>query len=68
MNITFVTSLNHMTYKHYKEQPMHMVERLNNKILYKNYDLIKTLDGIDRTLHIGDHKTGKADVQYNSRR
>ena len=68
MNITFVTSLTHMTYKHYVEQPMPMVENLINKKLYKNYDLIKTLDGIGRTLHVGDHETGKADIQYKSRR
>ena len=67
MNITFVTSLNHMTYKHYIEQPMPMVESLIYKKLYKKYDLMKTLDGIDRTLHKGDNETGKA-VQYNSRR
>ena len=66
MNITFVTSLNHMTYKLYIEQTMPMVERLINKKLYKIYDFMKTLDGIDRTLHMGYHETGKADVQYNS--
>ena len=32
---------------------MPMVERLIDKKLYKNYDLIKTLGGIDRTLHMG---------------
>ena len=30
-NITFETRLDHMTYKHYLEQPMPMVERLINK-------------------------------------
>ena len=43
MNITFVTSLNHMTYEHFIEQPMPMVEKLINEKLYKNYDLIKKL-------------------------
>ena len=28
MNITFITRLDHMTYNHYIEQPMPMVERL----------------------------------------
>ena len=49
-NITFITNYDHITYKHYLEQPMPMVERLINKKLYKNYGLIKTLDGIDDTL------------------
>ena len=30
MNITFITRLDHMTYKHYIEQPMPLVERLIN--------------------------------------
>ena len=30
MNIIFTARLNHMTYKHYIEQPMPMVERLIN--------------------------------------
>ena len=49
MNFTFITSLNFMTYKHYNEQPMPMVERLVNRKLYKNYELLKTLDDIDLT-------------------
>ena len=36
MNITFITNYDHITYKHYLEQPMPMVERL-----YKNYGPIK---------------------------
>ena len=35
MNMTFITRLDHMTYKHYIEQPMPMVERLINRKLYK---------------------------------
>ena len=31
MNITFMTSLDFMTYKHYMEQPMPMLERKINK-------------------------------------
>ena len=41
MKITFKTRLDHMTYKHYSEQPMPMVEKIINKKLYKNYELIK---------------------------
>ena len=48
-----------MTYKHYKEQPMPMVERSINRKLYRNYELIKTLDDIDLTLHRGPYETGK---------
>ena len=39
MNITFTTRLDHMTYKHYLEQPMPMVERLINRKLYKKMTL-----------------------------
>ena len=66
MNITFITRLDLMTYKHYIEQPMSMVERLINRNLYKNYDFIKTLDDIDLTLHMGAHETGKTDIHYSS--
>ena len=65
MNITFITRLDQMTYKHYIEQPMPFVERLNNGKLYKNYELIKTLDDINLTLHMGAHETGKADTHYS---
>ena len=65
INITFKTKLDHMTYRHYFEQPMPMVERLINRKLYKKYDLIKTLDGIDLTLHMGAGETGKADIYYS---
>ena len=58
-NITFITSLDHMTYKQYLAQPMPMVEGLNNKNLYKKYNLVKTLDDIDLTLHMGPYETGK---------
>ena len=43
MNFTFITRLVFMTKKHYKEQPMPMVERLVNGKLYKNFELRKTL-------------------------
>ena len=48
-----------MTYKHYTEQPMPMVERLINRKLYRNYGLIKTLDDLDLSLHMGPYATGK---------
>ena len=35
MNITFITSLDLMTYEHYINQPMQLVERVLRKILYK---------------------------------
>ena len=41
---------------------MPKVERLINRKLYKHYDLIKTLDNIDLTLHMGAHENGKKDV------
>ena len=59
MNSNFKTRLDHMTYKRYSEQPMPMVERLINKKLYRNYDLIKTLDDVEYTLHMGPYETGK---------
>ena len=55
-----------MTNKKNMEQPMPMVERLINRKLYKNHELIKTLDDIDLTLHMGAHETGKADIHYTS--
>ena len=41
INITFKTRLDHLTYKHYLEQPMPMVERIINKKLNKDYELTK---------------------------
>ena len=63
MNITFKTRLDHMTYKHYLEQPMPMVERIIKK-LYKNYELIKKLNDIDLTLHMGKIESGRDDIVY----
>ena len=51
-----------MTYKHYIEQPMPMVKILIIRRLYRNYELIKTLDDIDLLLHMVPHETGKADI------
>ena len=39
-----------------------MVERLNNKNLYKKHHLIKTLDDIDLLLHMGPHETGETNT------
>ena len=64
--ITFKTSLDIMTYKHYIEQPMPMVERLVNRKLYKDYELLKTLVDIYLTLHMEACKNGEEDVHYNS--
>ena len=66
MNITFLTKLDHMTYKHFIEQPMPMVESLIDRKLYKNYELEKTLIDIDLTLDMGPYETGKADIHCSS--
>ena len=55
-----------MTYKHYMEPPMPMVERIVNRRLYKNNELIKTLDHIDLTLHMGPYENGRRDVNDSS--
>ena len=59
MNITYTAILEHMTYRHYLDNPMPQVERLINKNLYRKYDLIKSLDGIDELLHMGPLETGE---------
>ena len=41
MNITFKTSLDLMTYKHYINQPMQMVERVPNRKFYKFCENVK---------------------------
>ena len=66
MNITFITSLDFMTYKQYIKQPMPMVEKLVIRKLYENYELTKTLVNIDLTLHMGAYENGEEDVYYNS--
>ena len=43
---------------------MPMVERLMNEKLYKFYELIKTFDGIDDTLHMTWYETGVADMAF----
>ena len=60
MNFTFTTYLRNMTHRHYLENPMPMVERLINRNLYKKYDLMKSLDGIDSLLQKRPHETGEA--------
>ena len=37
-----------------------------NRKLYKKNELIKTLDNIDLTLHIGPHENGRRDVYDSS--
>ena len=65
MNITFTKSLDFITYKHYMEQSMPMVERVFNIKLYKSYELTKTLDDIALTLHMGAYEHGSREV-YDS--
>ena len=62
MNITFTTSLHFITYKYFIEQLMPMVEKILNRKLYKNNEVIKTLDEIDLTLHIGPYENRRRDV------
>ena len=62
MNITFIPSLGFKTFKHYMQQPMPMVERIVNRRFYKNNELIKTLDDIDLTLHMGAYEKGREDI------
>ena len=62
MNITFTTCLRNMTYRHYLENPMPMVERLINRNLYKEHNFIKNLDGIVFILHMGPHESGEVDI------
>ena len=50
IKITFITYLRNMTYEHYLKQPMHMIEWVLNKNLYKNPELIKTLRNISQPL------------------
>ena len=45
---------------------MSMVKGLIIKKLYKNYVLIKTLDGIDGTLHMTWYETLVAEMPYVS--
>ena len=42
-----------MTYEHYNNQPMQIVERLLNKKLYKNPELVEMLNDVHLTLHMG---------------
>ena len=46
MNIPFVTNLGHLTYKHYLEQPMSMVERLLKEEISQNPELRKKLTNL----------------------
>ena len=53
MNITFITSLDLMTYEQYINQPMQMVEIVLNKKFYENPELVKMLKDVHLTLHMG---------------
>ena len=53
MNITFITRPDLMTYEHYINQPMRMVERVLNKKLSKNPELVRMLKDMHLTLHMG---------------
>ena len=53
MNITFITSLDLMTYEHYINQVMQMVERVRNKNFHRNLQLVKMLKEVHLTLHMG---------------
>ena len=61
-NITFITSLDFMTYKHHMKQPMPMLERRINRNLYRNKEPIETLDDIDLTVHMGTYKNGRDNI------
>ena len=41
MNFTFMTRLDYMKYDHYLQQLMSVLERLPNKNLYKNVELVE---------------------------
>ena len=66
MNITFITGLDFMTYKQYTEQPMPMVERMVNTKSYKNNELLRALDNIGLTLHMGPYQNGREDIYVSS--
>ena len=53
MNIFFITSLDLMTYEHYKNQSMKMVQSALNKKLYKYPELVKMLNDGRLTLQMG---------------
>ena len=55
-----------MTYKHDMKQPMPLFERRINRILYKNKELIETLDNIDLTSHMGAYENRSEDVYVSS--
>ena len=51
-NITFMTHLDLMTYEHYLQQPMSMLEKLRNKKLYKNPELVEMTKNLYLTLYM----------------
>ena len=52
LNITFLTRLDLMTYEHYLQRPMSMLERLLNKKFYKNPKLLEMTKDLYLTLYI----------------
>ena len=52
MNIIFMTRLDLMTYEHYLQQPMSMLERLLNKILDKNPEVVEMTEDIYLILYM----------------
>ena len=52
MNITFMTRLDLMTYEHYLQQPRYMLEKLLNKKLHKNPELVEMTKDLYRTIYL----------------
>ena len=52
MNITFETRLDLMTYEHYLQQPMYMLEGPLNKKLFKNAELVEMTKDLYPTLYM----------------
>ena len=48
-----MTSIDLRTFEHYINQPLQMVERVLNKQLYKNPELVKLLNDVHLTLYMG---------------
>ena len=57
MNIIFVTFLDLITYDHYINQSMQMVERVPNKKLYKKPQLVEMLKDVHFILLMGRKQT-----------
>ena len=53
MNITFITSLHLMTYQHYNNKPMQMVERVLFENFYKKQEFEQFSKNVHHTSHMG---------------